>query len=32
MIANASDNWVGLILAVLGVIYLLCVLVFPESF
>jgi K+-transporting ATPase KdpF subunit len=32
MIANASDNWVGLVLAVLGVIYLLCGLVFPERF
>ena len=32
MMANASDNWVGLILAALGVIYLLCVLVFPERF
>lgn len=32
MIANPSDNWVGLVLAVLGLIYLLCVLVFPERF
>ena len=32
MIAAASDNWLGLALAVLGVIYLLCVLVFPERF
>ena len=32
MIANSSDNWLGLILAVLGVVYLLCVLVFPERF
>jgi hypothetical protein len=32
VIANASDNLVGLILAVLGVIYLLLVLVFPERF
>jgi K+-transporting ATPase KdpF subunit len=32
VIADAADNWVGLALAVLGVIYLLCVLVFPERF
>ena len=32
MIANATDNWLGLALAVLGVVYLLCVLVFPERF
>ena len=32
MIANGSDNWLGLALSVLGVIYLLCVLVFPERF
>ena len=32
MIAQASDNWVGLILAVLAVVYLLFVLVFPERF
>ena len=32
MIASASDNLVGLILAVLGLVYLLCVLVFPERF
>ncbi|MEY2521528.1 MAG: hypothetical protein QOJ66_93 [Ilumatobacteraceae bacterium] len=32
MIANSSDNWLGLVLSVLGVIYLLCVLVFPERF
>jgi hypothetical protein len=32
MIADASDNLVGLILAVLGLVYLLCVLVFPERF
>ena len=32
MIANRSDNWLGLVLSVLGVIYLLCVLVFPERF
>ena len=32
MIAQASDNWVGLILAVLTVVYLLFVLVFPERF
>ena len=32
MIANASDNWLGLVLSVLGVVYLLCVLVFPERF
>jgi F subunit of K+-transporting ATPase len=32
MIANASDNWVGLVLAGLAVVYLLCVLVFPERF
>ena len=32
MIASTSDNWLGLALAVLGVIYLLLVLVFPERF
>jgi K+-transporting ATPase KdpF subunit len=32
VIANASDNWLGLVLSVLGVVYLLCVLVFPERF
>ena len=32
MIANASDNWVGLGLAVLASIYLVLVLVFPERF
>jgi hypothetical protein len=32
VIANASDNLVGLILSVLAVIYLLLVLVFPERF
>ncbi|HEX3087099.1 MAG TPA: potassium-transporting ATPase subunit F [Ilumatobacteraceae bacterium] len=32
MIANSSDNVVGLILAVLAVVYLLLVLVFPERF
>ena len=32
MIANSSDNWLGLVLSVLGVIYLLCVLVCPERF
>jgi hypothetical protein len=32
MIASASDNLVGLILAVLALVYLLCVLVFPERF
>ena len=32
MIANSSDNWLGLVLSVFGVIYLLCVLVFPERF
>ncbi len=32
MIANSSDNWLGLVLSVLAVIYLLCVLVFPERF
>ncbi len=32
MIANSSDNWVGLGLAVLGIVYLLFVLVFPERF
>ena len=32
MIASASDNWVGLVLAALGIIYLVCVLVFPERF
>ena len=32
MIANSSDNWLGLVLSVLGVIYLLCVLVFPGRF
>ena len=32
MIASSSDNWLGLVLSVLGVIYLLCVLVFPERF
>ena len=32
MIAKSSDNWLGLVLSVLGVIYLLCVLVFPERF
>jgi hypothetical protein len=31
VIANA-DNLVGLVLAVLGVVYLLLVLVFPERF
>ena len=32
MIANSSDNWLGLVLSVLGVVYLLLVLVFPEHF
>jgi hypothetical protein len=32
VIGNASDNLVGLVLAVLGVVYLLLVLVFPERF
>ncbi|MEP7047904.1 MAG: K(+)-transporting ATPase subunit F [Ilumatobacteraceae bacterium] len=32
MIAAASDNLVGLILAVLALGYLLCVLAFPERF
>jgi hypothetical protein len=32
VIANSSDNIVGLILAVLAVVYLLLVLVFPERF
>jgi hypothetical protein len=32
MIASASDNLVGLVLAVLALVYLLCVLVFPERF
>jgi K+-transporting ATPase KdpF subunit len=32
VIANGGDNWLGLVLSVLGVIYLLCVLVFPERF
>ena len=29
---NSIDNWVGLGLAVAGVIYLIMVLVFPERF
>lgn len=33
MIAGAGyDNWVGLILAGLGVVYLVIVLIFPERF
>jgi K+-transporting ATPase KdpF subunit len=33
VIATAgSDNWVGLILAGLGVLYLVFVLIFPERF
>jgi K+-transporting ATPase KdpF subunit len=32
VIANTSDNWLGLVLSVLGVVYLLLVLVFPERF
>jgi hypothetical protein len=32
VIANASDNLVGLILSVVAVIYLVLVLVFPERF
>ncbi len=33
MIAEAEyDNWVGLILAALAVIYLVLVLIFPERF
>jgi K+-transporting ATPase KdpF subunit len=32
VIASTSDNWLGLVLAVLGVVYLLLVLVFPERF
>jgi len=32
VIADASDNWVGLVLATLGIVYLVCVLVFPERF
>jgi len=33
MIATAGyDNWVGLTLALLGVMYLLIVLIFPERF
>jgi K+-transporting ATPase KdpF subunit len=32
MIASTADNWLGLVLAVLGIVYLLFVLVFPERF
>ncbi len=32
MFASATDNWVGLALAVLIVAYLVYVLVFPERF
>jgi K+-transporting ATPase KdpF subunit len=32
VIANTNDNWLGLVLSVLGVVYLLLVLVFPERF
>jgi K+-transporting ATPase KdpF subunit len=33
MIATASyDNWLGLALATLGIVYLVVVLVFPERF
>jgi hypothetical protein len=28
----AADNWIGLGLAVAAVIYLVCVIVFPEKF
>jgi K+-transporting ATPase KdpF subunit len=29
---ESADNWIGLVLAVLCVLYLLAVLVFPERF
>jgi len=33
MIATAGyDNWIGLVLGVVGIVYLLIVLVFPERF
>jgi K+-transporting ATPase KdpF subunit len=32
VIATTSDNWLGLALAVAAIVYLLCVLVFPERF
>jgi K+-transporting ATPase KdpF subunit len=32
MIAAAYDNWVGLALAALAVLYLVLVLIFPERF
>jgi len=32
MIANASDNAAALVLAVLAIVYLLMVLLFPERF
>jgi hypothetical protein len=32
MIAAAADNWIGLGLAIAAVIYLVCVIVFPERF
>ena len=32
MIAAAIDDWIGLALASMGVVYLVIVLVFPEKF
>ena len=32
MIAASYDNWIGLALASLGVLYLVLVLIFPERF
>ena len=32
MIAASYDNWIGLALACLAVVYLLLVLIFPERF
>ena len=32
MIAASYDNWVGLALALLAVVYLVLVLIFPERF
>ena len=32
MIAACYDNWVGLVLASLAVVYLVLVLIFPERF
>jgi K+-transporting ATPase KdpF subunit len=32
MLASSTDNWLGLVLAVVAVLYLVFVLVYPERF